>query len=219
MRPIHLALPLLAAITLSACGNKETRPDAPPASTATSSASAASAPVATPAPAKAVCEPAAKSPSAKTSKKPAKGKTEPAPASTNDCAPPAAETSARVVASSQGAAASKESVSNGKACNPCTVKSKDGTFDGEVYGTIPASSKWARLQIGMHQSEVERILGVSHNVRAYVTGKAFIPFYFGSDRHRYEVVYPGQGSVAYTGGSFGGGMGVLMMINFDAKIQ
>jgi len=217
MRPIHLALPLHAAITLSACGNKETRPDAPPASTATSSASAASAPVATPAPAKTVCEPAAKSPSAKTSKKPAK-KTETAPAGSNDCAPPAAETSARVVASSQGAAASKESVSNGKACNPCTVKSKDGTFDGEVYGTIPASSKWARLQIGMHQSEVERILGVSHNVRAYVTGKAFIPFYFGSDRHRYEVVYPGQGSVAYTGGSFGG-RGVLMMINFDAKIQ
>ena len=107
----------------------------------------------------------------------------------------------------------------GKACNPCAMKSKDGSFEGEIYGTIPPGSKWARLQIGMHQSEVERILGVSHNVRAYVTGKAFIPFYYGTDRHRYEVVYSGQGSVAYTGGSFGGGQGVLMMINYDPKIQ
>ncbi len=219
MRPIHLALPLLAVIALSACGNKETRPDAPPATTAASSSTAAPAPVVTPVPAKAACDPASISPPAKASKKPVKGKTASTSAGVSECSPPAAETSARVVASSQGAAASKEPVSNGKACNPCTVKSKDGTFDGEIYGTIPASSKWARLQIGMHQSEVERILGVSHNVRAYVTGKAFIPFYFGSDRHRYEVVYPGQGSVAYTGGSFGGGMGVLMMINFDAKIQ
>ena len=104
-------------------------------------------------------------------------------------------------------------------CKPCVVKSRDGTFDGEVHGNIPAGSKWARLQIGMHQSEVERILGITSNIRAYVTGKAFIPFYFGSDSHRYEAVYAGQGSVAYTGGGIGGGQGVLMMINFDPKIE
>ena len=71
----------------------------------------------------------------------------------------------------------------------------------------------------MHQSEVERILGVTSNIRGYVTGKAFIPFYFGSDSHRYEAVYAGQGSVAYTGGGMGGGQGILMMINYDPKIQ
>ena len=217
MHPLSLVLPLLATIALSACGGKETRPDAPPATSAASTAAAA--PVVTPAPAKPACDPAAKPALAKASKKSVKGKTATATEAANGCPPPASETSARVVASSPGAAASKEPVSNGKACNPCNVKSKDGSFDGEIYGTIPASSKWAKLQIGMHQSEVERIIGVSRNVRAYVTGKAFIPFYFGSDSHRYEVVYPGQGSVAYTGGSFGGGMGVLMMINFDAKIQ
>ena len=88
-----------------------------------------------------------------------------------------------------------------------------------MYGTIPPGSKWSRLQIGMHQSEVERILGVTANIRAYVTAKAWIPFYFGGDSHRYEAVYAGQGSVAYTGGSFGGGQGILMMINYDPKIQ
>lgn len=217
MRPIQLVAPLLAALALSACGSKETRPDAPPATSVGPTTSTA-APVVTPAASKPACTPVTKPASTKATKKASKGKTT-EPAANGACPPPAAETSARVVASSPGAAASKEPVSNGKACNPCNVKSKDGSFDGEIYGTIPASSKWAKLQIGMHQSEVERIIGVSRNVRAYVTGKAFIPFYFGSDSHRYEVVYPGQGSVAYTGGSFGGGMGVLMMINFDAKIQ
>lgn len=71
----------------------------------------------------------------------------------------------------------------------------------------------------MNQHEVERILGQSPYVRTYATGKAFIPFYFGSDRSRYEVTYPGQGSVAYTGGGVGGGGGVLMMINYDSKAQ
>ena len=98
------------------------------------------------------------------------------------------------------------------------MKSRDGTFEGEVYGNIPPNSKWAKLQIGMEQPEVERILGVSHEVRHTPTGKAFIPFYYGTDRFRYEVVYRGQGSVSYTGGSWGAGRGVMMMINYDPNI-
>ena len=58
MRSLSLALPLLATIALSACGGKETRPDAPPATSAASTAAAA--PVVTPAPAKPACDPAAK---------------------------------------------------------------------------------------------------------------------------------------------------------------
>jgi hypothetical protein len=42
---------------------------------------------------------------------------------------------------------------------------------------------------------------------------------FRLDSHRYEAVYAGQGSVAYTGGGIGGGQGVLMMINYDPKIE
>lgn len=207
----RLALPLLAALVLAACGAKETRPEANTgASTSSTSADAnpPPAPVVTTAPAKTACTPATKS----AAKKPAKGKT-----AAPDCEQAPAEISAKVVSSAPGSA--NKDTSNGKACSPCTVKSRDGTFEGEIHGSIPPSSKWSKLQIGMQQNEVERIIGVSHNVRAYVTGKAFIPFYYGSDRHRYEVVYPGQGSVAYTGGSFGGGRGVLMMINYDSKIQ
>lgn len=208
-----LALLLAASIIGAGCASKETKPEPEAAPVA--------APPPAPVAAKPECkpEPAAKKGSKKTAKK-----AEPAPV---DCEPAkpkaeAAAPTAKTVETKPGAAAaptSAGSVKAGAECKPCVVKSRDGTFDGEVHGNIPAGSKWARLQIGMHQSEVERILGVTSNIRGYVTGKAFIPFYFGTDSHRYEAVYAGQGSVAYTGGGMGGGQGVLMMINYDPKIQ
>lgn len=226
MQKLPLALFLSAGLILGGCKSNESKPEeATPAPSATTAA-ASEAAQAAPAPAKPECppepatkkKPTAKTKTSKSAKaappvdcEPAKPKTE-APASAKAASAP---TSTPATAPAPAAGQVKANT----ACNPCVIKSKDGTFDGEVYGNIPSSSKWARLQIGMHQSEVERILGVTSNIRGYVTAKAFIPFYFGSDSHRYEAVYPGQGSVAYTGGGVGGGQGVLMMINYDAKIQ
>lgn len=215
MRNLPLILLFTASLVMTGCRSNETKPSEPPPAPPP----VAAAPEPAPPPSKPECppEPTGKKKATKKSSKKAEI------AAPVDCEPAkpknAANEKAEKPAPEPVAPAPAKESTSGKACNPCTVKSKDGSFDGEVYGSIPSSSKWARLQIGMHQSEVERIIGVSHNVRAYVTGKAFIPFYYGSDRHRYEVVYPGQGSVAYTGGSFGGGMGILMMINYDAKVQ
>lgn len=219
MSKLTLALLFAAGAIVAGCKSNEAKPEettpaAAPAAT-TQSAQAA-------APAKPECppEPAKKKTSkSKTTKKANKTETPP-----EDCEPAkpksaAAAEPAKPAAKPEPAPAAATNSTVGKTCNPCAMKSRDGTFEGEVYGTIPAGSKWAKLQIGMHQSEVERILGVTSNIRAYVTAKAWIPFYFGGDSHRYEAVYAGQGSVAYTGGSFGGGQGILMMINFDPKIQ
>jgi hypothetical protein len=219
MKNLSIALLLAAGTIMAGCKSNETKPEetAPPA--------AAAAPAAAPVAAKPVCppEPTTTKKTSKKSKTAKKTETPPV-----DCEPATPKTVATAKAAAPAAPAApapaqapppaKDSTA-GKACNPCVVKSKDGTFDGEVYGSIPSGSKWSQLQIGMHQSEVERILGVTSNIRAYVTAKAWIPFYFGGDSHRYEAVYSGQGSVAYTGGSFGGGQGILMMINFDPKIQ
>lgn len=220
MKPLSIALLLAAGTLLAGCKSNESKPEeaAPPPQ---ATAAPAAAPVASPVAAKPEClpEPAAKKKGAKeTAKAKTKKKSEAAPV---DCEPAKPKTAATTKAAEPTAPPPPPAKENspGKACNPCVVKSKDGTFDGEVYGSIPPGSKWAKLQIGMHQSEVERILGVTSNIRGYVTAKAWIPFYFGGDSHRYEAVYAGQGSVAYTGGSFGGGQGILMMINFDPKIQ
>ena len=98
------------------------------------------------------------------------------------------------------------------------VKSKDGSFEGEVFGYPAPGSKLAKIQIGMTQGEVEAAIGRPSDYRSYVTGKAFNPFYFGSDAARVEWVYRGYGSIAFDAGRWGGG-GVVMMINHDPKLQ
>ena len=55
----------------------------------------------------------------------------------------------------------------------------------------------------MGMKEVTDLIGQPSDQGAHMTGKAWIPFYFGSDRHRYEMVYKGQGRLIFAGGSMG----------------
>jgi len=200
---------IAAAAVAVGCASKETKTEAAPAQTQTQAATPA------PAPSKPECPPEPtgkkKTTKAKTTKK---GDTPPP-----DCEPAKPASTAKAAEPAAAAPAAPAAGKPAEPGKPRIMKSRDGTFEGEVYGNIPPNSKWAKLQIGMEQPEVERILGGSSNdVRHTPTGKAFIPFYYGTDRYRYEVVYRGQGSVSYTGGSWGGGRGVLMMINYDPSM-
>jgi hypothetical protein len=200
MQSRTLALVLAAAILGSGCVSKETKPDQPAAPVA------AAAPEAAPVVSKPACppEPTAKVKSKSTKKTSKTKKAEPVAV---DCEPAKPSTAATATKASEPAAApaaavapaaaapSKEAAKPSEPGQPRVVKSRDGTFDGEIYGNIPANSKWAKLQIGMHQSEVERILGVTSNIRGYVTAKAFIPFYYGTDSHRYEAVYAARAAL------------------------
>jgi len=88
-------------------------------------------------------------------------------------------------------------------------------FDGEVTGVSVPNSAFSRLQIGMGMKQVLDILGPPTDQGAYITGKAFIPFYFGSDRNRTEFLYHGQGRLIFAGGSFGNptGANLIWIIN------
>ena len=106
-----------------------------------------------------------------------------------------------------------------KSSNPDArvVKSKDGTFDGEIIGTAAPDSKFAKLQIGMIMSEVTGLMGAPDNLMKHETGKRWIPFYFGPDAKRIEVLYKGEGCLTYTGGNrFGGGGDTLIRIAVDS---
>ncbi|MEP6719887.1 MAG: hypothetical protein ABJA77_00460 [Variovorax sp.] len=76
-------------------------------------------------------------------------------------------------------------------------------FEGEITGNPAANSKFARLQIGMSTRQVQDIAGPPTDQGAYITGKAWIPFYFGADRHRFEMTYKGQGRLIFAGGGMG----------------
>lgn len=76
-------------------------------------------------------------------------------------------------------------------------------WEGEITGKPAPRSHFTKLQIGMSMKQAVDIAGQPTDRGAYVTGKAWIPFYFGSDRHRYEFVYKNQGRLIFAGGSLG----------------
>ena len=63
----------------------------------------------------------------------------------------------------------------------------------------PPSGPMAAVHQGMDAGQVQRLLGAPTSVRPFITGKAFIPWYFGPDRTRTAFYYKGQGRVIFSG--------------------
>ena len=74
-------------------------------------------------------------------------------------------------------------------------------WEGEITGKPAPGSKFPQLKIGMSAAQVLSMLGQPNDQGAHPTGKAWIPFYFGSDKYRYEVVYKGQGRLLFASGA------------------
>ena len=81
-----------------------------------------------------------------------------------------------------------------------TVKGING-YEGEITGNPAPKSKFTQLQIGMSYKQVTDIVGQPSDQGAYMTGKAWIPFFFGSDRYRHELVYEKTGRLIFAGSS------------------
>jgi hypothetical protein len=112
--------------------------------------------------------------------------------------------------------APKSATSTTKATGAPAAKGSDAK--GEVVGTPAKNSKFTKLQMGMGMKQVTDLIGQPTDQGAYVTGKAFIPFYFGSDRYRHELVYKGQGRLVFAGGNVGNlGAGRLIRITHNAN--
>lgn len=122
----------------------------------------------------------------------------PAPAAAPAPAPAAAKSTAGLDAQGRVVDSSKVEAGSGQ-----KVKGLNG-WEGEITGRPAANSRFTRLQIGMSMRQALDTVGTPPTDQgAYVTGKAWIPFYFGSDRHRYEMVFKNQGRLIFAGGSLG----------------
>ena len=99
------------------------------------------------------------------------------------------------------------------------VKSRDGRFEGEVSGQAVPNSKFAQLAIGMNMGEVQDRLGrAPDRLHTYESGKRWIPFYFGNDARRMQVLFKGEGCLVFTDGNvWGGAGGDLIRIDHDAS--
>lgn len=93
-------------------------------------------------------------------------------------------------------------------------------WEGEITGKPAKDSKFNQLKIGMSVAQVQKLLGDADDEGAYMTGKAWIPFNFGSDRSRVERVYKNQGRLIFAAGAgfgFGGSSANLIWIIHNAK--
>jgi hypothetical protein len=87
----------------------------------------------------------------------------------------------------------------------------------QAQQAIPADSPLAKIHEGMSKAEMLSLLGPPTDQDTSVTGKAFIPFYFGGDATATRMHYKGLGRVYVSGhGMFGGGEKVLK-IEYDPQ--
>ncbi len=210
--PVTLAL--VAVAGLSACSSNPEKKEAPaaPAPQAPAPAPVAAPPAQAPAaPASAKVEAPAKGKKGSKAAKGAKATKQAAPAQTVEAAPaatpaPAPEQPAAPVSGKIGPGMN----ARGEVVDSSKVESGHGQkvkgirdFEGEITGRPAPGTKFTRLQIGMPMKQVTDLIGQPSDQGAYITGKAFIPFYFGGDTHRQELVYKGQGRLIFAGGSIG----------------
>jgi hypothetical protein len=182
--PTHAArllVLLTGGLALSGCLSNETRPDEPVAE-ATPAAQAAPQPAVAQAP---LC----KQETTRSKKKNAKQ---------NPACVKAAPVSA-VPTSGYNLSKNKPVTDSSK------VESGQGTqvkgindWEGEITGLPFKGSRFTKLKIGMPMQQAFDLAGQPTDQGAYVTGKAFIPFYFGSDKVRWEATYKGQGRLIFS---------------------
>lgn len=209
---------LIGSVVLAGCATKETKPAEPPPQ-----------PVAAPQPAPAPALPECKEAPAK-SKTAAKGKTK-STTREPECLPRAADKPATVAPVAPAAAAPAPANTGGYDLSrnkPVTDSSKavagEGTpvkgindWEGEISGIPAANSRFTKLRIGMSEKEVKDLVGNPTDEGQYVTGKAFIPFYFGADRIRWEMAYKGEGRLVFAQQSAGASAVYLIWIIHNAN--
>ena len=106
------------------------------------------------------------------------------------------------------------------ACASSSNKSKDlssSTKEQQIIGEIPAGSAFSKLKIGMSSKQAHDLIGQPTDTVNQMTGKMFIPFYFGNDAMRLEELYKGQGRITYTGVGIGGANYNIYRIVYDAN--
>ncbi len=105
--------------------------------------------------------------------------------------------SLRLVLSSACLIASAALVGCGSSGNTPTTQGS-ASSDEKVYPPAPDGTPLAKIKVGMDEAQVTDLIGRPTDITAYVTGKAFIPFYYGGDTHRVMYLYKGQGRVIFS---------------------
>lgn len=78
----------------------------------------------------------------------------------------------------------------------------------------PAGTRLAKVQMGWNDEQVRAAIGAPDNVEGYITGKSFIPFYYGTDTSRTDWEYKSEGRVVFSRNAYSGTLKVIR-IDYD----
>ena len=76
----------------------------------------------------------------------------------------------------------------------------------------PEGSPLANVEISMNDTQVRQIMGEPNDANAYMTGKSWIPYYYGPDTTRTDWMYYGTGRVVFSRNRYSGGLKVIRVI-------
>lgn len=97
----------------------------------------------------------------------------------------------------------------------CASSGGDGgtASTAETKAPIPESSPLSKIEMGMTEIQVRKAIGDPDAVRNYMTGKAWIPFYFGGDAMRMDWIYADVGRVIFTRNRWSGSTSVIDLLH------
>lgn len=107
-----------------------------------------------------------------------------------------AETSSSSTQQTSAAREPQQTASNNASTERSSkTRAKQVEEESGIYGNPPAGSPFSKIKVGMSSRQVADLIGEPTDQKVYVTGKAWIPFYFGKDASRMEYRYKGQGVI------------------------
>ena len=87
------------------------------------------------------------------------------------------------------------------ASQPKPAESKSTAPAAAPAVQLPKSSIFNKVKIGMHKNEVHDKIGTPTDYKTVVSGKAWIPFYYGRDTTRTVEYYKKEGRLLYSNGN------------------
>ena len=98
------------------------------------------------------------------------------------------------------------------ACASTGEKGDSGSGYPAGYAAPPQGSTLSKIQLGWSEYEVRKLLGEPDNTNAYMTGKAWIPFYYGPDTARTDWMYTSKGRVVFSRNRYSGALKVIKIL-------
>jgi hypothetical protein len=105
--------------------------------------------------------------------------------------------------------AAKQTAQTAKPAAAQTAKPAAAKTAKAADAAPPKGTRLANIALGMTDLDVRKAIGEPDSAKNYMTGKAWIPFYWGPDVARTDWMYKGQGRVVFSRNRYTGGLKVI----------